>query len=478
MTTTCLRNADWLIGWDDSAARHTYRRGCDLVFDNDQITFVGKNYAGAVDTNIDARNGFVIPGLVDVHSHPSTEPAQKGVREEHAVPEMYMSSLYQRSAVFQLDQAGRRAAVEVAYADLLSSGVTTLVDLSFPFDGWTEVAAKSGLRMVMGPGFSSATWKLESEHDLLFDWQADDGAKDFESALALIDEAERHPSGRLSGILYPAQIDTCSRALFERVTEVAKSRDLPVTTHISQSVAEFNVMVQRHGVTPIQWAHEIGILGPRMTLGHALFTDEHSWLSWPTKIDLDLLSRTNTSVAHCPQPFSRYGQILEDFGRYARAGVNMALGTDCAPHNFIEEMRSATILSHIGAKDMTTASAADVFHAATVGGARALLRDDIGKLAPGCKADIVVVDLDCELMQPVRDPLRSLVYHAADRAVRDVFVDGEKVVDNQVVTHLDRRSALSALTSAQQRMLARTSELDYQARTAEQISPLSLPIMD
>jgi 5-methylthioadenosine/S-adenosylhomocysteine deaminase len=478
MTTTCLRNTDWLIGWDATAERHVYRRGCDLVFNNEQIEFVGKHFDGEVDVDIDASDRFVVPGLIDIHSHPSTEPAQKGVREEHAVPAMHMSSLYQRTAVFSLDQAGRAAAVEVAYADLLSSGVTTLVDLSFPFEGWTEVAAKSGLRLYMGPGFSSATWKLESEHELLFDWHSDDGADGFQKALSLINEVEDHPSDRLRGILYPAQIDTCSKALFEAVMTAAQSRDLPVTTHISQSVAEFDVMVRRHGKTPIQWAAEIGILEPRMTLGHALFIDEHSWLSWPSKTDLGLLADSGTSVAHCPQPFARYGQVLEDFGRYQRAGVNLGVGTDCAPHNLIEEMRVATVLSHVGARDMTTASAADLFYAATIGGAKALLREDIGRLAPGCKADIVSIDLNCDSMQPVRDPLRSLVYHAADRAVRDVFVGGEKVVDNHEVKSLDRRAALKTLSQAQTRMLEQTAKLDYQARTSEQISPLSFPIVD
>ena len=312
----------------------------------------------------------------------------------------------------------------------------------------------------------------------MFDWADDDGEAGLNNALALIDEFERHPSARLSGLLYPAQIDTCSRQLFDDVMAIAEQKNLTVTTHIAQSVPEFQIMVQRHGMTPIQWADEIGLLGPRMILGHALFVDEHSWLNWPSKTDLGLLAASGTSVAHCPQPFSRYGQVLEDFGRYKNAGVNLGLGTDCAPHNLIEEMRIATVLAHVGAKNMTSASAADLLHAATVGGARALGRDDIGKLAPGCKADVMVIDLECEQMQPVRDPLRSLVYHAAERAIRDVFVDGKKVVDNYEPVNLDRRGALKELRLAQTRMLREASTLDYKGRDAEEISPLSLAIQE
>ena len=168
---------------------------------------------------------------------------------------------------------------------------------------------------------------------------------------------------------------------------------------------EFNVMVDRHGKTPVQWAHDIGFLGPNCILGHVIFVDEHSWLHWWTREDINLLAETGTTVAHCPTPFARYGQMLEHFGKYLKAGVNMGIGTDVAPHNILEEMRWTAVLGRIAAQDITSISTAAVFHAATVGGANSLLREDLGRLAPGCKADIVMVDLDNPLMQPSRDPL-------------------------------------------------------------------------
>src|SRR5262249_59720502 len=130
------------------------------------------------------------------------------------------------------------------------------------------------------------------------------------------------------------------------------------------------------------------------------------------------LADTGATVAHCPTPSARYGQTLQDFGKYRRSGVNMAIGTDTVPQNMLEEMRWATVLSRISAEDIRTSEMADVFQAATAGGARGLLREDIGRLAPGAKADLVVVDLSNPWMMPARDPLRSLVFPAADRAVR------------------------------------------------------------
>jgi len=274
----------------------------------------------------------------------------------------------------------------------------------------------------------------------------------------------------------PMQIDNCTEALLRDSHAAARARGLPFTLHVSQGVSEVREMIRRHGMTPIQWAHSLAILGPGTILGHAIFLDTHSWVRWHTKTDLKLLGDSGTAVAHCPTPFARYGHTLENFGEYLRAGVTMGLGTDCTPHNLIEEIRKAAILARIAGRDITTVTTADLFHAATAGGASALMRDDLGRLAPGRKADLVLVDLECPQMQPVRDPLRSLIYHAADRAVRDVFVDGRQVVvDGKVIT-LDQAGACARLRAAQQRMEALAPSRDYRKRGADEIAPLSLPL--
>ena len=110
-----------------------------------------------------------------------------------------------------------------------------------------------------------------------------------------------------------------------------------------------------------------------------------------------------------------------------------------------------------------------------MGGAQALGRDDIGRLAAGAKADLVLVDLTNPFMLPARDPLRSLVYTAADRAVHSVFVDGEKVVDGGRVLTLDHGNALGLLAEAQARMMAAVPDHDWAKRRADEVVPLSLP---
>ena len=477
MSVTLIRNLAWAIVWDEASASHVYKRGIDLAFDGANIVHVGVGYSCKADTTIDGSRLMAMPGFVNIHSHPCHEPAYKGIREEHGARNMYMSSLFERSQAFDTsDPALRAASAEVAYSELLRSGVTSVVDIGGVWDGWADLMARSGLRSFLAPGFASARWKLENDTDLKYAWDEAGGKKRFDEAMAFISGLSKHPSGRLSGVVSPMQIDTCTADLLRDSHAAANERGLPFTVHIAQGVAEVQVMLRRNGMTPVQWADSIGILGPTTILGHAIFIDSHSWVNWWTRKDLALIAERGCTVAHCPTPFARYGAMLESFGAYRQAGVNMGMGTDTTPHNMLEEIRKASTLARIAARDIHSVALSDFLHAATVGGAKALMRDDLGRLAPGAKADLVLVDLQCTDMRPIRDPLRSLVFYAADRAVRDVYIDGRLVVSAGKVLTLDAASAADRLVEAQQRMMDLVPKRDYLKRTAEEVAPLSLKL--
>ena len=124
-----------------------------------------------------------------------------------------------------------------------------------------------------------------------------------------------------------------------------------------------------------------------------------------------------------------------------------------------------------GATDPRTLTSNDLFNAATIGGARALGRDDIGRLAPFCRADMVLVDITHPRMRPSRDPLRSLIYAAGDRAVHTVIVDGQTVVEAGNLLTMDYAAAAAELNEAQKRVAADVPKYDWNHRTADQLSP-------
>ncbi len=474
-TVTRIAKAAWVAAWDEDAATHHYLNDIDVVLVGDRIGHLGPGYDGPVDADIDGRDRFVMPGLIDVHAHPSTEPLKKGFREEFGNPRMYMSPLYDRAFMLQTDAAGQRIGLQYAMWELLRSGVTSVVDLSFPYEGWAETMAGTGVRAWLVPSYASAHWSTGDGHSVDYIWDEARGMALLDEAVVVGRSAERDPSGRLSAMLGPAQIDTCTEELLAASQAAARDNGWTLHTHAAQSLVEFQEMTRRHGVTPVQWASEIGLLGPDCILAHAIFTDEHSWTRWPGRTDVRLLADSGTGVAHCPGVFARNGQVLEDLGHYVRSGVRLGIGTDSFPHNMLEEMRQAAILARVATGDVGSVTTGEVFAAATVGGADLLGRPDLGRLAVGAKADVVLVDLTHPAMQPVRDPLRSLVYTAADRAVSDVFVDGRHVVAGGQVTTVDIEAVTAGLQSARDRAEAGAAANHFAGRSGLQVSPLSLP---
>src|SRR5882672_1381715 len=137
MSTTVIRNIEWLVAYDGGG--HKYTTG-DIAFSGDALTHVGGPYTGTADKEIDGRGFMVMPGLVNIHSHPASEPLNKGWNDEIGSPKLYNSSL----------------------CEALMSGVTTLVDLSVAHDGWVELMAASGMRGVLGPMYRDARWYTEN----------------------------------------------------------------------------------------------------------------------------------------------------------------------------------------------------------------------------------------------------------------------------------------------------------------------------
>lgn len=471
MATTVIRNAELVVAWDASAKQHVYLPDADVAFSGGALTFVGRGYAGPAEEEIAGRGLMVMPGLVNIHSHPSSEPMNKGLIDEIGSPGLYNSSLYEFMPIFRADAEAVPSCVRVALSELLLSGVTTLADLSMAHPGWLDLLAESGMRVCVAPMFRSARWYTKNGHVVEYEWDEAAGEKAMQEALDLIERAEQHESGRLFGMVVPAQIDTCTDTLLKESFQEASRRGLSWQIHAAQSVVEFHEITRRHGKTPIGWLDSMGLLSERSIIGHGIFLDDHPSTRWWTDTDMKRLAETGTTVAHCPTVFARRGITLKHFGRYKRAGVNMGLGTDTYPHNMLDEMRLVAYLARTQANDPRSMTTTELFDAATIGGARALGREDIGRLAPGCRADFVLVDVAHPMMRPARDPVRSLVYAAGDRAVRDVFVDGQKVVADGKVLTIDYRAAAEQLHEAQKRVIDRAPSQDWAHRPVEQVSP-------
>jgi 5-methylthioadenosine/S-adenosylhomocysteine deaminase len=138
------------------------------------------------------------------------------------------------------------------------------------------------------------------------------------------------------------------------------------------------------------------------------------------------------SISHYPVNIARRARFLDSWQSYRKAGVNIALGIDTYPRDMILQMRNASYFGKVANRNLKAATAAEAFEAATLNGARSVGRDDIGKLAPGAKADIIVIGLDGRgtlRFGPVRDPIKSLIDCGIGDDVETVIVDGRTCME-------------------------------------------------
>jgi 5-methylthioadenosine/S-adenosylhomocysteine deaminase len=479
--TTVIKNADWVIGWDKNRMTHYYQRRADVVFSGSTITHVGKNYQGDSETQIDGKGLCVMPGLINIHAHPFTEIMNKGVLEGSLSGQKGEFEWFKNFFSVMPDPKDQLVCAEVGFAELLKSGVTTLTDISVPFPGWIDLAERSGLRAYLAPMFTSTEgmWEINNGFQVKYQWAKDGGKAQLNQALEIVDAAINNNSSRLNGMIMPAQIDTCSEELLRDSILAANERNIPIQIHAAQFMSEFREITKRFGVTPIEYLNQIGLLSPAAIVSHAIFFDHHELCTyWGTQIDLEIFKESGASVAHCPTNYARtWGFAMQDFKKYKNLGINIAIGTDTYPHNMIEEIRMAFIIGRVVSNHYEKLSTVDVFNAATIGGARALNREDIGRLEPGAKADIVLVDLDHVTMKPVRDPLKSLIFQSAERAVKDVYIDGSKVVSNGSVLNLDYSGKSTELDEIKNRIAEKIQKTDDEGRNIDEIIPLSLPLI-
>ena len=303
----------------------------------------------------------------------------------------------------------------------------------------------------------------------------------------------------ITGVLLPCRIETVSSELLEQTAAAARRLGTLVRIHALQGLAERADIVARSGVTPLRLLVQVGLVGPDVLIPHAIFTDvnpdtaafdQANGLHPESTADGDLgtLARTGTAIIHCALTSLRYAHALRTFGAYRAAGVRIALGTDSFPPDLIRSIDVgvgvAKLLTgrldgraadHLGDADATvtasTAGIADHLRAATLGGAAALGRPDLGRLAPGAQADLVAFSLDDLRDGPIDDPVRTLVTNGSGLSTRFSMIAGRTVVENGTLPGLDEEALREEAQALFERLRAGYAARSHTARTPDELFP-------
>jgi cytosine/adenosine deaminase-related metal-dependent hydrolase len=170
---------------------------------------------------------------------------------------------------------------------------------------------------------------------------------------------------------------------------------------------------------------------------------------------------------------------LHHLSDYLRRGINVGLGTDIHPFDLIREMRDAGLICKVAAESPNRGTAREVFHAATIGGATALGRDDLGRLAPGAKADLAIVNQQALHYGVIKDPIRSLVDCGVASDVESVIVDGNMVMEHRQIPGAPPVGELLGRAQAfAEAYWSAYARLDWQGKTADEAFPDAFPWAD
>ncbi len=457
---------------------HRYLKDGVVVTEGNSIVHVGPagSFNEPVDEVLDGTGMLVTPGFINTHAHLYESPLDKSFVEDMGRRQFYLSGLFEYLPVrsMAMDDEGARACLAYSMAELLRTGTTTVMEIGSYGDWAVEEAGKVGMRLCMGLGYRSGRWYTDDGKAVKYEWNEAAGLANMKKAIDFIERTSGSQDGRITGFLSPSQVDTCTEDLLRKSRDAATRMGVPLALHTSQSVNEFLEMTRRHGKTPIEWLRDMGFLGPDVILGHCIILAPGTWTNWPGD-DIGILADTGTNVAHCVWVFARRGIAMESYARYLARGVNMTLGTDTCPQSMLDGLRYTAVVSKIVDRQTEVATAADVFNSATLGGAKAMGRDDLGRIATGAKADLLLWDAGSLFMAPLRDPIRNLVYSAQPEDLNTVIIDGQIRMQDREIPGVNMASLAADLQAAGERMWANVNRGDWAKRTIDQLAPQTFP---
>src|ERR1700681_2729758 len=432
----------------------------DIAIAGDRIVGVGPSYRRDNDRSvevIEARDHLVVPGFINAHYH-SHDVLAKGTLEEVPLESWRLYALPPQYPPRSAEEVYARTLLGAL--ECLRSGMTTVQDMLtlYPYedrhmDAVMKAYQEVGIRVVFALQYADRKgietipfWKdtfPPELHPLL------STAAEPERQLDLIGHFETTrlkspPPPRVSWALGPSAPERCSPALMLRTMELARRYDIPVYTHIYESrgmALQARLTLPEYSGLLIRRLAEEGVLDPRLNFAHSV---------WLSREEIELLAEHGAGVVLNPPGTLKMKCGIPPIRLLQQAGVRIGLGCDncsCSDaQNMFVAMKLFALLAAVSDPNPGPPQAVAALRAATEAGAEgARLGDVLGRIAPGLKADLTLIDMRDPTFSPMNSAARQLVHIEAGRGVRHVIVDGRMVVRDRQLRTIDESTIYEAV---------------------------------
>lgn len=363
------------------------------------------------DKVIDGTGKLAIPGLINTHAHVGMS-LFRNHGNDLALYDWLTKAIFPLEAKLTADDVYYGSMLNMV--EMIKSGCTRFVDMYMYEDRVAQAAEEIGMGAVIATGFVDAN--------------------DFNEASDLVKEAVKKykDSSLIDVAVAPHAIYTVSRDNLEKLTGLSSDLDTLMHIHVSETEKEILDSMNEYKMSPVKYLNEIGLFERPTIAAHCVHVNDE---------DMNILKEKEVSVAHNPSSNLKLASGFAPVAKMEDLDINVTIGTDGSASNnninMIEEIHLASLLAKGVSKNPKALDAYTSLKLATVNGAKAIRRIDLGKIAEGYTADIAIYDLNAAHMSPINDLISSVVYSLQGSDCNTVIIDGKIVMEDKKILNIN-----------------------------------------
>ena len=417
----------------------TYRvdENCDIAITGNTISAItptGQIDPTQAQQHIAAAGQLAIPGLINCHAHVPMV-LFRGLAEDVSIEAWFNDYIWPLESNLEAEDV--YWGTLLGMAEMIQNGVTTVADHYFFCDQIAQATLKSGMRANIG-------WAVFGH----------EGLGKLDQTVEYVQRWQGQGEGRISAWLAPHSPYLCDHEFLRATAARAKALGVGIHTHCSETHEQVELSLKRYGVTPPKMLEDCGVLEVPTLIAHGIGITEQ---------DIAMLRQYDVSIAQCPKTYLKLAMGTAKVREFRAAGIKVGMGTDGVVSSntldILEQMRILALDQKQAAHDSTVMPLQDVLDITFRGSAQALHLPEIGELAPGKSADIVLIDQTGPHVFPRYDALANLVYAHKSSDVNTVICDGNLLMQDKQLLTIDlaevKREVRSRLTRLNQRVTAK-----------------------